>query len=1464
MGNNVTRNGKTNNTPTFKKSLLAASFAVALVGIGTNAHAAASTIVSGSGNIEVVSGATAAAGTQATTITGTGTSTLTGKTIAATVGAVTLTSDDQATQLDVGDTTALTGLLTVADTAGSTQASTINITAAHTGAAAGVISHADTTGDTNINISANTSSANGSDAIASTAAAGSSSKLIVALTGTGTTLTGTGDAGAIQTVGSAIDLTLAANTTVTSAKAATGATIESSTGAITVNNSGAINNTNALDDAITTVVTAAGGNAITGGLVTITNNVTGTIEGVQVSGTAQANSTTGTATTGGITVSANSGTITDLVSSTTGGAGGGTNAGGAATANAVTVTANSGTITNGITSTAVGGLGDGAGARNGGAATGAAITITANNVGANAGNILSRATGGGDGAGGGNGGAATGGLITITQNSGTIGTITTDVAAQAGTAGAGNAGAGTGGNILISANTGTIGAVASTANANVDGGVNTGGDITLTNNAGGTVASVSVSTAGTDGKLTVTNSGTITGVATGGTGSADSLTMSGTSSVGNVTNIETIKVTDGKATFGTVDNTNGDVSLEGSSEGIFSTVGVNVTGTANQSNTIRITNTPSAASKTLDGGTGTGTNLIDLDNVDLTAANTPTLKNFTQMEVANGTKLAANIVSSGNADGLNISKFTLTGGTLDPNSKTVDAATVILKGTLANTALTLGASDQTVTLDGSGNLGQTLDGGSGTNQLISKGTSGVSTVSNFDSIHVQDGTFTLNANVTLTGNKTFTLDQGATLTPGANTINPTTANLNGIITGNNLTFAAGTASTINIGPGFDANDGGTFRSINAESAADSDTVTVTGTSTAADSLRPQLGGFTNVETITTSLFTQLGGSVTTVTSFTNTGTLQLTTGGAGYTLDKLANNGTLDVSSAAANAATITALSGTGDIFFNSQGAAIATPQLTINNSAGYTHAGSVKVFADTSTATATANEQVNLIATNGYTQSSNSLTFQAVPNTVDAGGDATLTITGGAIQLAGTKIIVEKAPQGSNFTDGNIKQFTNNETLAIINASGATSLDDSALNIVSTALLPAKRKDGETGQTVTIVANGESQAIQDVVDPRFSAFANANLDSYSSAATGLTNAQVLSNATLSMTQDELNTFLDQVTPDSSGSNTYGVISALNTFAGSGGVLQNRVTALQGAQLASIPGTGIATGSGAAKHGVWGEVFGGKVEDDGRDGGFGYDANTYGLTMGADTLIGRNFTLGFALAYGKTDVDTQTRQQQSNVKSYLGSLYMGVTVDKFFINGNIAYGLNQYDYTNQITSGVAQTLSAEYNGNVFSANVAAGFNIPLSHALSLTPLGSASYTYVNAEEYTETSSVTTGSAAQTIQQEPVHAIRVGAGVRLAYNMASGDNVFTPSLQLMAYHQTGNRVDSRTVLAGGAGNPDTAGVLVEGVDPDRNILSAQLGLNMKLGQSWMASVSGQYDWESHSSAYSGSVKVRYNF
>src|SRR5690606_36344671 len=136
----------------------------------------------------------------------------------------------------------------------------------------------------------------------------------------------------------------------------------------------------------------------------------------------------------------------------------------------------------------------------------------------------------------------------------------------------------------------------------------------------------------------------------------------------------------------------------------------------------------------------------------------------------------------------------------------------------------------------------------------------------------------------------------------------------------------------------------------------------------------------------------------------------------------------------------------------------------------------------------------------------------------------------------------------------------------------------------------------------------------------------------------------------------------------------------------------------------------------------------------------GYDADSYGMVVGADSEVTDNFRAGLALTYGNTDVDGKdTNRSQADIDSYQVSLYGDVDLgDNVFVSGQIAYMYSDIDTTRYNVGGVAgNTARANFNSNQYSARAEVGRKYAFDNTFSLTPSALVNYNYLDVEDYTE-------------------------------------------------------------------------------------------------------------------------------
>ncbi|RYD49481.1 MAG: autotransporter outer membrane beta-barrel domain-containing protein, partial [Verrucomicrobiaceae bacterium] len=211
----------------------------------------------------------------------------------------------------------------------------------------------------------------------------------------------------------------------------------------------------------------------------------------------------------------------------------------------------------------------------------------------------------------------------------------------------------------------------------------------------------------------------------------------------------------------------------------------------------------------------------------------------------------------------------------------------------------------------------------------------------------------------------------------------------------------------------------------------------------------------------------------------------------------------------------------------------------------------------------------------------------------------------------------------------------------------------------------------------------------------------------------------------------------------------------------------------------------------------------------------------------------------------------------ADIDTFASTLYGSRVFDAgFFINGQLGVGYNQYDTSRDVV-GVG-TAKGDTTGLQGTAKLEAGQDLAMG-AITVTPLASVQYTYLDMDAYTETG---VGNAGLTVTPDAMSAIDAALGLKLAYAMALADGgSLIPSVHAKYIRRLGDReLASTSSFTGATGTAfNTTGV--EGDDASINV-----GAGLLLTTINGTDLSLNYDADIRDSltGHTGQVKARWAF
>lgn len=537
------------------------------------------------------------------------------------------------------------------------------------------------------------------------------------------------------------------------------------------------------------------------------------------------------------------------------------------------------------------------------------------------------------------------------------------------------------------------------------------------------------------------------------------------------------------------------------------------------------------------------------------------------------------------------------------------------------------------------------------------------------------------------------------------------------------------------------------------------------------------------------------------------------------------NEGAIDVASfEIAQGATLLMGVGTSKTKGEDLDSSIAKDGITVG-SGGFKNSGTLALGATT----------VGTVHGN-YTQDSTGVLKVGVNNNTTFGK---LVVDGNATLANNAKIVVDVANPNYTFNVASLQDIL---SATHLNSNGTFAVSDNSVLFDFGA-----RKDGNTVD-LTLTASAAAHAgsaVESIVrsagnTPAAGAaqvldqsFANNSTSELAGHFVGLSSHQQVSEA------------VTQTLPLLAGAST-GATS--NTLSGINRVIQARQESNSGLSSGDVP---------AAEKNLWIKSFGSWADQSERSGVSGYDANTKGLAIGADTAVSDNARLGVAFAYAKTKVDSDSKiaPQDTEIDTFqligYGSYALSPDTE---LNFQVDAGQNKNQGKRHMPFANA-TAKSDYDSYSAHAGVGLGHTLRFSEQLSFVPSVRADYTWIGEESYHEKGADALDLGVDSRNAEE---LILGADGKLNYNLGPS-TVLSANLGV-GYDVINERASITSTYAGAPG----AAFSTRGLDPEPWLGRAGLGLSHTLNNGTELSV--RYDAESRSDFLNqgASVKARWNF
>ena len=237
-----------------------------------------------------------------------------------------------------------------------------------------------------------------------------------------------------------------------------------------------------------------------------------------------------------------------------------------------------------------------------------------------------------------------------------------------------------------------------------------------------------------------------------------------------------------------------------------------------------------------------------------------------------------------------------------------------------------------------------------------------------------------------------------------------------------------------------------------------------------------------------------------------------------------------------------------------------------------------------------------------------------------------------------------------------------------------------------------------------------------------------------------------------------------------------------------------------------------------------------------------FSGDTWGISVGADTLIDGKYTLGIGYAYNDTDVDSNSRD--TTIESNSLFLYGQYKPNEWYVNAALNYTMANYD---ESADPYGFKRNAEYDVDSFGGQIMTGYDF----ASGLTPEVGMRYLHISQDAYQ--------SALGTVDALDTDYLTGVAGVKYAFEIESASELkFRPELRAAATYDFMSDAAVATVTAPG----NVAYV----IDADRlSRFGGEFGIGLT-AQYRGLDVSLNYELDLHEdyTSQTGMLKFRYDF
>ena len=405
----------------------------------------------------------------------------------------------------------------------------------------------------------------------------------------------------------------------------------------------------------------------------------------------------------------------------------------------------------------------------------------------------------------------------------------------------------------------------------------------------------------------------------------------------------------------------------------------------------------------------------------------------------------------------------------------------------------------------------------------------------------------------------------------------------------------------------------------------------------------------------------------------------------------------------------------------------------------------------------------------------------------------------------------------------------------------------------------------GDNTELYLIASYGANGTLATNADSANSASVGTILEELRSNASDPTLSTIIANLNNVSTQEEINETLDSLngSPDRAPVMTSQMV-AIQSHAIAGGRLEAKRIALPSGPTGLSAGDEDAedyTIEGLEGLKIWGQAFNTDVKQGWRDNIAGYDSETTGIMVGADTEeLHSDAVVGVSIGYAKTSVEGDDANNAStDIDSYQVAVYGDYDLDdNLFVSGSVGYVKSKNETKRYNVGGIAGlTAQGEYDSDYYYASAEVGRDYFYSET-NITPSVTAFYGHYESDDYTETGAE---GASLRVGGTEVDVLKLGAklGLSRSYEFEDG-SVIEPKFNIgYSYDILGEKTSTTSQFVGGGSSFRS-----EGFSPARHTFDLGAGLKLHKNEAWEVELRYDLQYEEDYLSHTTSLRAQYKF